>query len=367
MSKRKGWIKPYLVGIALKIFTLIRRVILLCPLLSLSVRANDSAVILMYHHVSDTTPLSTSISVDDFRKHMAYIKAHHQVLPLPQVVTALQQKQKLPDKTLVITFDDGYRNIFENASPILEEFGFPYTIFINPDRISNSAKQLSWQQVAEMQKRGATFANHTLQHIHMLQKLIGESQQDWLARLASNLNNSEQQLKEKLGYSLKYLAYPYGEYNAQVQQLLHKMGFIGFGQHSGAIHSGSDFTALPRFPAAGRFANLGSLKTKMATLGMPVVASTIKDTVFPEGQLPKSMTLTLDNEKMTTNQFACYFQGDALVLETTADSAEIELPRVLPLGRSRINCTAPSKHKPGRFHWYSQPFIVPTKAGKYLD
>lgn len=351
----------------MQLLTFVSRCILfIMAISSLNARAFDSAVILQYHHVSDVTPASTSISVENFRQHMQYISEQHQVLPLADVITALQQNKPLPDKALVITFDDGYRDIYANGRPILEQLSLPYTVFINPERIGSS-KQLSWQQIAQMQQQGASFANHTLGHIHLLQTLPGESQQAWLGRIENNILTSEKQLEEKLGYSLRYLAYPYGEYNTQVQQLVKRLGFVAFGQHSGAIYSGSDFTALPRFPAAGRFANLTKLKTKMRTLAMPVLASSITDPVVLAGQLAATMTLTLDTQLVSLRQFACYYAGAALPIKINANQVDISLPASLPLGRSRVNCTTPAQHKPGRYHWYSQPFVQPTATGKYLD
>ncbi len=72
-----------------------------------------SAVILQYHHVSSTTPPSTSISPADFRVHMEYLRDNgFTVLRLEEVVAALQDAASLPDKTAVITFDDGYLSVY---------------------------------------------------------------------------------------------------------------------------------------------------------------------------------------------------------------------------------------------------------------
>ena len=137
-----------------------------CVLLSINTWAKDNAVILLYHHVSNSTPNVTSVSPDTFREHMQYLAEHHKVLPLKQVIEALQNKQPLPDKTVVITFDDGYGNIYDNAHPILKEFDYPYTIFVNPSLIGSVDYQLNWQQVKLMATEHASFANHVKQHNH---------------------------------------------------------------------------------------------------------------------------------------------------------------------------------------------------------
>lgn len=143
-----------------------------CAMLSINSWARDNAVILVYHHVSQSTPKATSVSPDTFRQHMQYLADNHQVLPLEDVIKALQKNQPLPDKTVVITFDDGYKNIFENAHPILKEFAFPYTVFVNPPLIGKANYQLDWQQVKLMSAENASFANHGKQHQHLDRKSV---------------------------------------------------------------------------------------------------------------------------------------------------------------------------------------------------
>ena len=162
-----------------------------CTLLSLNTWAKDNAVILLYHHVSTKTPKLTSVSPATFRQHMQYLQANHKVLPLKQVINALQNKHPLPDKTVVITFDDGYDNIFENAHPILKEFSFPYTIFINPPLIGKLNYQLEWHQMKLMAKEGASFANHGSNHDHLLMKNTAESDEKWLSRTIQQIDQAE--------------------------------------------------------------------------------------------------------------------------------------------------------------------------------
>ncbi|MFM9776363.1 polysaccharide deacetylase family protein, partial [Streptomyces galilaeus] len=77
-----------------------------------------------------------SISANTFTEHLSYLQQHDfKVIPLNELLTALQAGRSLPDKTVSITFDDGYNNNYEQAAPILEKFNFPYTIFVNPKLI----------------------------------------------------------------------------------------------------------------------------------------------------------------------------------------------------------------------------------------
>ena len=330
----------------------------------------DNAVILQYHHVAEDTPAITSTRPDIFAEHLAYIAEHFTVLPLTKVIDALRQGTKVPTNTLVITFDDGYENIYRIAHPLLQSYGFPYTVFVNPPAIGQSKKQLTWEQITQMQNEGVTFANHTLDHLHLLDRLPNENEADWLARIVKNITTAEAQLTEKIGYSLKYLAYPFGEFSTVVKNRLKALNYTAFAQHSGGISSFSDFGALPRFPAGGRYASLKTLKTKMHSLAFPVIENSITDPVVTP-TMPETMLLSVDNTDFYTSQVGCFFQGDRLevVRGNIAGVANVtvKLPKEWPLGRSRINCTAPSKTQKGRFYWYSQPFFKARKDGTFID
>ena len=321
----------------------------------------DNAVILLYHHVSDSTPASTSVTPEVFEQHMQYLAdGGYKVISLEHAVSALKSKKRLPERAVVITFDDGYRSIYDHAHPILTRYSMPYTVFISPQVIGKHGSQLSWQQLAEMEQGGARFANHTSHHRHLLERDVDESRSDWLARIEQDIRQAEAVLEDKLGYSNRYLAYPYGEYNGDIQQLIARLGFVGFGQHSGAMYSGSDFTALPRFPADGIYANLDTLKVKINSLALPVTSTT--SSVDPAG-----FSFTFTGDDVLAAQLRCYFGNETLPVSTDHNAVTVTLTQALPIGRSRVNCTAPSRAQPDRYYWYSQPWFVPRKDGTFVD
>ena len=126
-----------------------------------------SATILAYHHVSESTPPSTSVSPAQFREHMQYLKENHTVVALDTLINLIQSGEIIPERAVAITFDDGFANILTNGHPILREFGFPYTIFVNTDKVGSHQKQLSWKQLKKMSEEGALIANHYLDHRHL--------------------------------------------------------------------------------------------------------------------------------------------------------------------------------------------------------
>ena len=100
--------------------------------ITLSAAAQDYLPILQYHHVDANTPRSTSVSPEEFREHMDYLKsANFQVIDLKQAIDDIQAGVALPENAVAITFDDAYRNIYDNGFATLKEHDFPFTVFIN--------------------------------------------------------------------------------------------------------------------------------------------------------------------------------------------------------------------------------------------
>ena len=335
-------------------------------LIATSFASQADGVILQYHHVSTSTPKVTSVTPAQLTEHLSLLESLNiEVLPLPEFL----QKAMNGDRSTryaAITFDDGYRNILENGHPILQEYEFPYTIFINPEQIGQRRDQLTWGEVKQLSDDGVLFANHTLNHQHLLQRKRGETRQQWLQRIREDITRADAIIAEKLGSSPKYLAYPYGEYNRDVQTLLRELDYVGFAQHSGAVGAGTELTAVPRYPAAGVYANPTTLKTKLLSLAMPVIDSDLTEPEITSAQLP-DIRLTVNSDDLHQHLVACYYNGDKVPVEIN-QGWQISLSEYpAPVGRSRINCTAPSRSQPGRYYWFSQAFFKADNNGQWRE
>ncbi len=244
---------PYLQTLCATVFC-----VCLSPVLSGLASAGEHGVILLYHHVATDTPPSTTISPGDFRAHLQYLRDNDfTVVGLDTMIQSLQGKQQLADRAIAITFDDGYLSIFTEAFPLLQEFGYPFSLFISTEPINNGQPNyMSWDQVREMSDAGVLIANHMEDHPYMLTKQAGEDDQQWLRQLRRNLQQAEQTIEAETGQSHHYLAYPYGEFNQEIKDMLAELNYIGLAQNSGAVGYNSDWLALPRFPLASIYANL---------------------------------------------------------------------------------------------------------------
>ncbi|WP_394202628.1 polysaccharide deacetylase family protein [Shewanella waksmanii] len=343
-----------------------RMIMLLIAMVSFS---SHGAVILQYHHVATDTPAITSVTPEQFREQMEYLKQNQFVVkPLSEVLNSIKAGKALADKTVVITFDDGYNNIADTAHPILKEYGFPYTIFIAIEPIEKQySEMMSWDTLKRLAKEGAEIANHSWAHEHLVRKLADESDSQWLARIEQSILDTEAAIVDNIGHNFKMLAYPYGEYNSAIEQLLQRHGYVGLGQQSGAVGAYTNMTAIPRFPVAGVYADLSSLKVKLHSLNMPVTSLSLSNPELSNGQWRPALTVTLDMDDIYPHQLMCFVQGQGgkKPLWLSENQFTIQADVDLPPGRSRYNCTVPSKSS-GRYYWFSQAWVRPKDDGTWI-
>ncbi|MDT8399759.1 MAG: polysaccharide deacetylase family protein [Pseudomonadales bacterium] len=337
--------------------------LLTCLPLSLAAQYPDQAVILQYHHVSTHTPPVTSLSPEEFKTHMTYLATNgFQIAALESVVNKLQGGESLPDRTAVITFDDAYISVYSEAFPVLKNYGWPFTVFVNSALVgSNPGLYVNWEQLREMAAAGATIANHTVSHPYLLDKDPGESEAAWLQRISDEITLAEASIARETGHDHKLLAYPYGEYNSAIQALVRKLGYIGIAQHSGPINASSDFSALPRFPFSGIYASMNTFAIKVNSLAFKLLSVSPLDPTT--SALSPSAQLVFAPGGYRMQELACY-NNDQRIEVQQANNTELHVTVRSPIEnhkrRFRYNCTAPGAQ--GRYYWYSIPWINPAIA-----
>ncbi len=316
----------------------------------------QSLNVLMYHHVANDTPPSTSTRVDDFAAHLDYLAEEHTVVDLVDALDAIRAGEALPDDAVAITFDDAYISVYENAWPLLREQDFPFTVFVNTGPLDNgSSITIDWDQAREMAQAGVRLLNHTHEHEYLIRS--DAYNQAWLDSVRDTVQTAQQRLTEELGYEPeKILAYPFGEYNEPVQALVDDLGYIAMGQHSGGIAGFSDWLGLPRFAAGGTSANLDTLRVKLRSRPLPV-ATPLPDQVTNEAR-PQLTLQLLENDDVRWDAIQC-FTGSGEPIPTELDSEQLTARADSPLrdGRHRYNCTAPSAST-NTYYWFSQQWVI---------
>jgi len=335
----------------------------------------QAAVVLQYHHVSDSTPASTSVTPERFQKHMDYIAENDfEVVPLEDLVERLKAGKALPDKTVAITFDDAYDSVYDTAFPLLKERGWPFTVFVNTDPVNANRNGFnSWDELREMADAGATIANHSASHSHMQRRKSGESRSDWEARIKREVVDAEKRIEKETGQSHKMLAYPYGEYSNELMDLLEGWGYTAFAQNSGPMACHNDPRAIPRFPFGGPFGAPEDFANKVNSRPMPLksvsryadtdLREPLDDITVKAGQKPV-LVLELDDESLAPRVNCFASRQGAIQVERDGNKLIVQANDALNPGRTQYNCTAGSGEA-GRFFWQSQQWLVTDKDGNW--
>ena len=197
--------------------------------------------VLNYHKV-DVLNHALSVSPQEFAKQMEYLykNEYHTITP-DQLMAYLKYGKQLPDKPIMITFDDGYLDNYTNAYPIMQKYGFTGTIFIVTNLVGHDPRFMNWDQVREMQQNGNVFGSHTVNH-QSLTRLTNE-------QVMNELIQSRDEITQQLGKTPKYFAYPTGTYNPAIEKMVKTAGYkAAFTIEYGQVGADSDLYALERIP-----------------------------------------------------------------------------------------------------------------------
>ena len=328
-------------------------------LLPISALAQDSFVSLIYHRFGENNIPSTNIRLEQFRAHLDYLEeGGFEAISLQQAYDFLTDGTQLPDKAVLITIDDAYLSVYTEAYPLLQEFDFPFLVFVATDPVDQKLDgYMSWEQMREMQANGVSFANHSASHESLLRRLEGERKNEWLQRIEADIDKSMARLNDELEPFPGVFAYPYGEFDIQTGNLLRKKGYIAFGQQSGAVGSLSDQRWLPRFPINENYGEINDFRTKVSSLPLPVISVTPEDH-FTNNRQPR-LEIELAQAGGRIEELACYVSGQGQVpveWEVSGRKFHVSPNERLPEGRSRVNCTAPTNS--GRFLWFSHHWVI---------
>jgi len=215
----------------------------------------DSEVtVLIYHRFGDDRYPTTNVPTDRFKEQMEYLnKNNYQVISLQDLIFSIKTQQPLPEKAVVITIDDGYKSVYDVAWPILESYGYPFTVFLYVKATDKNYKDiLSWSDVKKMKATGVDFQDHSYSHHRFgdWPKSMDESQ--YRAWIHEDLMKSSRILSEQLGEKPRFFAIPYGEYNSIVLEEALSIGYEAImSQDPGSVSLDSDVMLIPREPILG--------------------------------------------------------------------------------------------------------------------
>jgi peptidoglycan/xylan/chitin deacetylase (PgdA/CDA1 family) len=216
------------------------------------INLKSEVIVLCYHRFEDRLKDSLAIKPADFEAQMQALKDKGIiVISMGDFLAWRRGEKSIPEKAAIISIDDGYLSGYKVAWPILEKFGYPFTMFIYTDYIKGGPKSggqsIGWDQLAEMRDAGVDIESHTVSH-SALNARKGKSDEQYLAWLKAEITGSKDILERNLGIQVKAFAYPYGLHNQSVRDVIKQTGYeAAFTVWGRRIAFGADPMTLGRY------------------------------------------------------------------------------------------------------------------------
>jgi peptidoglycan/xylan/chitin deacetylase (PgdA/CDA1 family) len=255
------------------------------------------ATVLCYHIVESPQDPRMEVSRDTFRQQMRYLAmTGYNVIPLRELYDYVTGKRtSLPKNAIVVTIDDGWRSTYTEVFPEMKRYGFPFTVFVYPKIIGQTARALTWKQIKEMSDAGVDIESHSLSHPFLTRRRHTELDQraysNWLSR---ELIDSKRMIEHTTGKPVLFLAYPFGDYD---HYLVDSVGRAGYGAaltcEAGKVRRGSDPLRMRRmvvekkmdFVSFRRYLGAGSMHLDEMT-PQPGVISDPGQTLMVSARIP---------------------------------------------------------------------------------
>jgi peptidoglycan/xylan/chitin deacetylase (PgdA/CDA1 family) len=206
--------------------------------------------ILTYHSIDDSGSV-ISTSPEKFISQMQTLKDRgYEVIPLENLVKSLRKSRSHTLKTVVLTFDDGFRNFYHSAYPVLHEFGYKATVFLVPGYLGKSSEWnaglgglpvldlLNWNQVKELSEDGIDFGAHTVSHFDCSQLPLDIARHEII--------NSKLIIQEQLDKKVLFFSYPFGGLNRKTKHIVQKEFYGACSTIFDFVHANTDIYQLPR-------------------------------------------------------------------------------------------------------------------------
>ena len=324
--------------------------IFFCISISEASNIKNSATVFMYHKFGVSKYPSTSVTIDQLNDHINELtKDKYNILSLDYIVDTIINDGDLPDNTIGISIDDADKSFFDVGWPLFKKNSIPVTLFVTTGTIANNNKSyLNWDQIRKLKSEGVTIGAHSHTHAHMPDLNIEE--------IRKEIELSNKIFLKELGEIPTLFAYPYGETNIEIIDLIKEYKFkVAFGQHSGIINETSNMYYLPRFSLNEKYGEIDRVKFAASSKGLGVYDFIPVNQTITEN--PPFIGFSLLDEKLT-NSLNCFIfdmkgQVDREIYKFN-ERIEIRLSRELSKGRSRMNCTA--KDSNGDWRWFGHQF-----------
>lgn len=243
-------------------------------------RETDGVPVLTYYRVNDVDKNALTLTIEQFDAQMKFlVDDGYTVITPDELLDAWEGGGNLPNKPVVITFDDGNADNYKNVFPILQKYNLKATIFVITDNINLYPSYITWQQAQEMQASGLVdIESHTLSNKSFLE--ISSRDKLW-----DQIYGSKQAIEWYLKKPAKFVAFPDGKYTLEAEELCKEVGYrAGFTVDYGFAHKEPQHYVLDRIPIFGSNSHT-LLRFKMRLKGAPIIAplSRFKNRLIKDG------------------------------------------------------------------------------------
>ena len=306
----------------------------------------------MYHKFGVSKYPTTSVTIEQFESHLEeFKKPKYSVLPLEFIMDSISSDTTLPENVISFTVDDADRSFLEVAWPRLKALNFSVVLFINTNLVSqNNKNYLNWNEIRQLINEGVTIGSHSHTHNHLNTYNLTE--------LKEEIETSNRIFLKELGKIPSLFAFPYGETNLDLMNMLEDYNFkAAFGQHSGVINETSNKYYLPRFSINEKYGEIERMKFISNTKGLGIYDFIPNDPVIVDN--PPYIGFSLLDQSLS-NKLQCFVYDSKGQVDSDLyifnERIEIRLNRKMNKGRSRLNCTA--KTPDNNWRWFGYQFLV---------
>jgi peptidoglycan/xylan/chitin deacetylase (PgdA/CDA1 family) len=182
--------------------------------------------ILCYHNLGPQSKGRLLLGSPQFEQQMRYLKTEgYRVISLGDFIEWMEGKRQLPKRSVVLTFDDGYRAFREFAYPLLKELGFSATLFVYTDYVGAGRNALGWEDLKALAAEGFDVQAHSKTHGD-LRRATGETDAQHAQRMQLELAEPLKLFQRYLGRPITRLAYPYGRADDDVVAKAKEIGYV---------------------------------------------------------------------------------------------------------------------------------------------
>lgn len=314
---------------------------------------NKEVVIFVYHRFGNSTYPATNISLENFKMHLSYLKNNNfKVLTFGEAVDYIKKLEiEYTDKVACITIDDGYATFKSNAMPLLNEFGFKATLFINSETVG-AGSYMDWSELREVYEQGIEIGNHSHSHAYFLNK----PKEHRIEFFTKDVQKCQEEINKHLGFYPEIFAYPYGEFDLKMKERLKDLGFkAAAAQNSGVMYF-RDIYSIPRFPMAGPYAKIEDFVEKANMKALRIKSIQPESFLINENNPPK-ITVLFNSSEADLTRHSCFTSEECLTT-LHGNLMTIQAKKEILGRRTLYTITAPST-KGKDWYWFSHLWINP--------